>query len=413
MKLVIVGGGTAGWLAALYFKMFGNNYNISVIESSEIGILGAGESSTPNLKGILKKLKIDPLDFLVTTKATIKTANYFINWSPNDDGFFHKFNKLDNIFDFNIENHGYHFDAKECAFYFKEIGKSRGITHIDAIISNFTQKENGDVTNIHLKNGRTINCDYIIDCSGFARLLIGNLYQSKWKSYSDYLPLNSALAYFLPQTNKINHTTTTQTKSIAMKNGWMWQAPLQHRWGCGYAFDNRYITIDDAKKEVEDYLNKEIKIVKTFKFDAGGYEKTWINNCVSLGLASGFLEPLEGTSLMSLIWSIYKLNNLGGIENENSRDLYNEYVNNINHQNMVLVKHHYNCGRNDTEFWNNNSKAKNPIELKKIYEIGIDNITDDNLYTIFNTDRLMFGSVNYKTIDTGHKIKSKNKKSLI
>jgi tryptophan halogenase len=413
MKLIVVGGGTAGWLTSLLFQKFGNGYDVSIIESSEIGILGAGESSTPNLKGLLKDLSIDETDFLFKTNATIKTANHFVNWSVNDDSFYHKFNKLDNIFDANVKSHGFHFDARESAKYFKKIGVERGIIHIDGVISNFSQKENGDVSIIHLKDGRNIECDYIIDCSGFARLLIGNLYKSEWNSYSEFLSANSAIAYFLPQTDKIGKKTT-QTQSIAMKYGWMWQVPLQHRWGCGYVYDDSYITDIEAKKEVEQNVGREIDIVKKFKFTAGSYKKTWVNNCISLGLASGFLEPLEGTSLMTLIWSIYELLRLGGIENENNREEYNDFVYNINYQSMVFVKHHYNCGRKDSEFWLNKYNSKNPKELNEIYDIGVDNLKPENLIKIMNAKHLLiFNTENYKVVNYGHNIKSKTKKTTI
>jgi tryptophan halogenase len=223
------------------------------------------------------------------------------------------------------------------------------------------------------------------------------------------LKVNSAIAYFLPQENKITETSKTHTQSIAMKNGWMWQAPLQHRWGCGYVFNDTYITNEEAKQEVEDYLGKEIKIVKTFKFDAGLYEKTWINNCVSLGLASGFLEPLEATSVLSLIWSLYKLQNIK-LENctPENRNIYNDYVNNVNHQSMLFVSHHYNCGRTDTKFWKDINNTKLPLDLIKIHRSLENNIEDDSLiYIVSRKDALpIFGKNHYQIVDLGHKSKT-------
>ena len=329
MKITIIGGGTAGWLTGLYFNKIGYS-DITIIDSSRVGILGAGEATTPNFKGLLFQLGINEEEFLKTIGATIKVANDFINWSPYENKFTHEFNNPMASKKINETHNGFHFDARKCTKYFKSIAIERDVKYLDVNITNFTQNENGDITTIHTEENIDIETEFVIDCSGFARLCIGKLYKSKWKSYSEYLKVNSAIAYFLPQENKLTHKSKTHTQSIAMKNGWMWQVPLQHRWGCGYVFNDTYITNEEAKKEVENYLGKEIKIVKTFKFDAGTYAETWINNCVALGLAGGFLEPLEGTSLMSVIWALHKLGDIK-LENCNSknRKLYNDYVNNV------------------------------------------------------------------------------------
>ena len=408
MKVTIIGGGTAGWLVSLYFNLIGYS-DVTIIDSSKVGILGAGESSTPNLNSLLSNLKIDKVDFLKTTGATIKVSNDFINWSPFGGKYENPFGHPYFSKEKNEKIYGYHFDARECAKYFKNIGIERGIKHLDVNITNFTQNKNGDITNIHTKENINIETDFVIDCSGFARLCIGKLYKSKWKSYSEYLKANSAIAYFLPQKNILTENSKTHTQSIAMKNGWMWQAPLQHRWGCGYVFNDTYITNEEAKKEIEDYLGREIKIVKTFKFDAGGFEETWINNCVAIGLASGFLEPLEGTSLMSVIWSMYKLGRIG-LENSNfkNRKIYNDYINNINYQSMLFVAHHYNCGRTDTKFWKDINESKLPLDLIKILN-NIEKKTYEESH-IFNVDKIdalpIFGKNNYQVVDLGHKSKT-------
>lgn len=401
-KIVIIGGGTAGWLTGLFFNKKGYT-DVTIIESSKIGILGAGEGTSPSFAGFLRHIEIDETDFLKRTGATIKVGNDFINWSPNDGKYSHGFTpKVEN------ENiYGYHFDARECAKFFKEIGVGRGIKHLDVNITNFTQKENGDITHVHTEEQINIECDFVIDCSGFARLCIGKLYNSKWKSYSNHLKVNSAIAFFLPQENENIQESRTHTQSIALKHGWMWQAPLKHRWGCGYTFNDKFITNEIAKKEVEEYLGREIEVVKSFKFDAGSYEKTWINNCVALGLASGFLEPLEATSLMILIMSIEKLNSIG-LENSVDRESYNNYINNINYQSMMFVCHHYNCGRTDTEFWKEINHLELPSDLVNITN-NLNNIKNNQellRYFQYGTMIPVFGIYNYKTVDMGHKIKT-------
>jgi tryptophan halogenase len=408
MKITIIGGGTAGWLTGLFFNKKGYS-DITIIDSSKVGILGAGEATAPNFKGLLFELGINEEEFLKTTGATIKKSNDFINWSPYKNKFSHGFGHHTLSNETNESMYGFHFDARECAKYFKTIGIERGVKLMDVNITTFTQNENGDITNIHTEENIDIKTDFVIDCSGFARLCIGKLYKSKWKSYSQYLKVNSAIAYFLPQENELTYKSKVHTQSIAMPNGWMWQAPLQHRWGCGYVFNDTYITNEDAKKEIEDYIGKEINIVKTFKFDAGAYEKTWINNCVSLGLASGFLEPLEATSLLSLIWSLYKLEDIK-LENCNDeyRDVYNNYVNNVNYQCMLFVSHHYNCGRTDTKFWKDISNIILPSDLIKILKSLETNMEDDSLiYIKNNKDKLpIFSKTNYQIVNLGHKSKT-------
>lgn len=404
MDVTIVGGGTAGWLSALFFNKFGN-HNITVVDSSRIGILGAGEASTPILPGLLKDLGINEDDFIKKTNATKKYANDFINWSPDGGEYTHSFE-----LNYDKVVYGIHFDARECAKYFKEIGVSRGVKHLDINITNFNQNDFGDIISIDSEEGVKVDTDFVLDCSGFARLGAGKLFNSNWISYSDHLKTNTALAYFLPQTEKIDSTTKTHTRSIAMKNGWMWQVPLQHRWGCGYVFNDNYISIEDAKKEVEQYIGKEIEIVKTFKYNPGSYEKTWNNNCISLGLSSGFLEPIEGTSLMTIIFSIYKLNKIG-LDNYKDKEVvdgYNEYVNNISHQCMLFVRYHYDCNRVDTDFWLNINNSELPQELVKV---------KNNLYTIETQEELLniinptsnfpiFGIYSYQIVDLGHKVKT-------
>jgi tryptophan halogenase len=405
MKIAIIGGGTAGWLTGLFFNRI-SDHEITIIDSSRVGILGAGEASTPNLQGLLLSLGISERDFLETTGATIKVANDFINWSPYGGKFSHDF-RPPGMSELKAKIiHGYHFDARRCAEYFKGIGTKRGIKYLDVNVTDFTQNEKGDITHIHTEENIDIEADFVIDCSGFARLGAGKLYKSKWISYSDHLIANRAFAYFLPQDQNLTSSSVTHTQSIAMDYGWMWQAPLQHRWGCGYVYNDTYITLEDAKKEAEKYLGREIEIVKTFKFDAGSYEKTWNNNCVSLGLASGFLEPLEGTSLMTLIFSIYSLAGIG-LESRERSDDYNEQVNVMNRECMLFVRNHYNCGRTDTKYWRDINESELPIDLSNIIKNLPNMSSDKDLFKILNYENTenalpVFGIHNYNIVNLGH-----------
>jgi tryptophan halogenase len=363
-KIVIIGGGTAGWLTALYVQNFWLNTEIKLIENSKIGILGAGEGVTPNFGASLKLLGIDELDFIKNTKSTIKTALNFINWRGDGKSTLHPFMLLKKgSIDEKYINNGYHMDARLVAAYFKKIAIDRGVMVIDNEVIDF--KTNGDdITEIILKDDTLVKPDFVFDCSGFARLTMNKIYKQKWISYKEYLTVNSAFAYFLPQENIVDENTKTKTNMISMKHGWMWQAPLQHRWGCGYVYNDKYTTLENAKKEVEDYLSREIEIVKTFKYEAGTYEKCWIGNCVSNGLSSTFLEPLESTALMSTIMILKKLEEINF--DIKYRDKVNQFFREITEQNMLFVRYHYMCDRNDTQFWKDYKNVPIPEKLTKL-----------------------------------------------
>lgn len=402
-NIVIIGGGTAGWATALSVRKFWKETNVTLVESSKIGILGAGEGGTSNFGLFLKLLDIDVSDFLKRTGSTIKDGIKLINWAydgSESEHLFHHSNKGDN----NIRNYSaFHFDAKLVSEYFKRVAINRGVNHIDNEVTHISK--NGDyIDAIFLKNDeKIIDVDFVFDCSGLARIITGKLHNEEWVDYSKYLLINKAIGFFLPQTRKITHLTLTHTHMIAMNSGWMFQIPLQHRWGCGYAFNDNYISVEEAKKEVETYLNHDIEIQKIFDFKAGSFKRSWIGNSISIGLSYGFLEPLEATSLMS---TIIQLKRLIDFEfDESKKELFNKISFETNEQNMMFVRYHYLNERLDTNFWkdsyhapipkklksilNNDNKIiiKNDIELLKSFEL-------DN----WSTDKLTFQVYNYNTI---------------
>jgi len=374
-NIVIVGGGTAGWLTALVVNKFHKNCNVTLIESSKIGILGAGEGSVPNFGAMLKLLEISRVDFFNQTKSTIKNGITFVNWRGDGKSMSHLFSGKNDFINPNI---GFHFDARLVAEFFKKIAVERGVKHIDGIIKD-CNLEGDNVKSIILDDETTIDVDLLFDCSGLSRLIIGKFYREKWVSYNKYLKVNSAIAYFLPQEDKQTVNDKTQTNMVSMKCGWMWQAPLQHRWGCGYVYNDSYINESEAKKEVEEYLGREIEIVKSFKYEAGYYKRSWIGNSIAIGLASTFLEPLESTSLMSVIMQLKRL--IDTDFDESLKDNFNVFCEEINLQNMVFVRYHYMCERNDTKFWSDYKGVEVPEKLKKL-------INDDGSIKISNNVEL-------------------------
>ena len=400
-EIVIVGGGTAGWLTALVMeKLMGYDANVTLIESEEIGILGAGEGSTPNFPGLLNWLNIPYEDFIARTNATHKVAISFENWNGDGKKYFHPFTALNEKYDWCLTNkkeigveylgylhknnlelddyilssklaeeghspititpvegkensvhYSFHFDAQLVAKYLRKIGERRKIKRIEGVVKGFRLDTNNQIKKVYLKGNQIVKCDFVFDCSGFKRLIVGNLFETKWKSYNESLKVNTAITYFLPKPTDIK----PYTKAIAMKYGWMWQIPLQNRWGCGYNFDKSFTSVDDAKKEVTDYLGHDVEFGRTIEFDAGRYEDVWVNNCVAIGLSSAFTEPIEATSIFNAI------NQLSCISKENILDYlngnrefykeYNKWIAKLNDDVMDFLQFHYFTQRKDTEFW--------------------------------------------------------------
>jgi tryptophan halogenase len=414
LNIVVVGGGTAGWLTALTMNKIIKNKTITLIESDSIGILGAGEGSTPNFPELIKILDIDYSDFMNKTKSTHKLGISFENWNGDGKKYMHPFTAEKGDFDWTIFNgknianeylgylfknnididdvvlsnkmawenktpshmnmYGYHFDANIVAKYFREVAESRGIKRIEGIVTNFVKDSNDNISTIKFENNDTIeNIDFLFDCSGFNRLVIGKEYNTNWKSYEDKLFVNTAMPFFLPQSKtEIN----PYTRAIAMKYGWMWMIPLQHRWGCGYIFDDKYINSEEAKKEVEEFFGYDIETNRTIKFNAGRFEKTWQGNCIAIGLSSGFTEPIEATSIFTAVNQLALVSEerintfLSG--NTKIREDYNLAFSMINDDVSDFLQFHYFTKRKDTPFWKDyffksykTSKLKKKINLWK------------------------------------------------
>lgn len=392
MNITIVGGGTAGWLAAYCIsKSQPNIHNITVIESSEIGIIGAGEGSTGFFSDLLAgryfKTDIDLQEFVDYCDATNKIGIKFNNWSEDGTSFFtpldgspsagrmndhvfkyvlHKFGKdkahiASKIgLDYEVERNynvfnAFHFNAHKVGKFFKERCIKNNITHIDAIVKDCVlDPQNGHIQSVVLEDGRKIESEFFIDCSGFNKILMKKL-NVGWKSYSKYLPCNTAMPFLLDY--KQNDKIKPWTDATALSAGWMWDIPLQTRRGCGYVYNNNFISADAAKLEIEQLLGREIAPIKIINFDPGRSEKFWEKNVLSLGLASCFVEPLQATSIHTTIAQLLlfindflssdlKTTNL--IENQDS---YNKRTAHFYDLNLDFVSMHYQGTRADTAFW--------------------------------------------------------------
>lgn len=432
-QISIVGGGTAGWLSALYAKLiYGNEADVTLIESEEIGILGAGEGSTAVFVSFLKILGIDLNDFLREVNGTHKIGVSFENWNGDGKKYIHDFFSTDtkvnptarieyigyalkNNFPLDeyliskklaydnmspvlldgreVVHNSFHFDAHLVAKYLRKIAESRGVIRIEGIISNFTLDRHEKIEYINVENGFKIKTDFVFDCSGFARLVIGNVYKGRWVTYKDKLTVNSALPFQLPpDTDHIK----PYTKAIAMKYGWVWQIPLQNRWGCGYVFDDNFIGIDEAKAEIESTFDIKVESNKVIKFEPGRFNEIWIKNCIAVGLSSSFVEPLEATSIGMTIAILKSLTrediDFFNVFKVNSYNLnFNEYMDDI----VDFLQYHYITNRNDSKFWEFYKDENNwSNQLKK----HIAGLTKDLRVKL---DRSIFAETSYTTVGFG------------
>jgi tryptophan halogenase len=406
MKIVIVGGGTAGWMAACMGanlnKLLKNDgsstyYDITVIESSNIPIVGAGEGSTGLLmEYITKKLKalgVNENDFLYETESTLKLGIRFKDWdgigseylSPIQPTFSSNYNVDLDLLSFvmyghyadsspagylmhnglssfyktknkSTGTHSYHFDAHKVGKYLKKIALQNGIKHIDAEITDVNINTiTGECDSVRLKEtNELITSELWIDCSGFARLL-SNKVGAGWVSYKDNLPVNSALPYI--HKYKSNEDIKLETLAWAQPNGWMWQIPTQERYGCGYVYCDYFTNADGALKELEQTTGRKIEPLRQMKFDVGRLENVWSKNVVAIGLSSGFLEPLQATSIHSSIVQCELLFNhclyseKQKTMNPTSMIRYNEFVGHMFDDFRDLLQIHYMTKRNDSDFW--------------------------------------------------------------
>jgi tryptophan halogenase len=400
LKIVIVGGGTAGWLAALMIHKLYPMHKLTVIESSAIGIVGAGEGSTGMLTSIINgdfhDFGCDMMDFLKETGATIKYGIHHKDWNTVGESYLaplngsptsgnttldttfalaaelipSKMHKLHvcglamehlqspfNLKTFKFSKMGYalHFDAHAVGRYFKKVVmKDNEVLHVDDEIQNVVLNDQGEISQLKLKSGGTVGGEFFIDASGFSRVLMKQM-NNPWVSYRKNLPVNSAMPFLLDYED--GETPEPWTTAWAQSSGWMWQIPTQHRKGCGYVFDDNFITPDQAQQEIETTLGRKINPIRILKFDTGRLENAWVKNCVAVGLCSAFAEPLEATSihstivqLLSLTFEYMKLTKEETC-NPASIKMYNKHTARMYDDFKDFLNIHYMGGRTDSEFW--------------------------------------------------------------
>lgn len=391
MKIVVVGGGTAGWIAAYFIlKSQPKIHNITIIESSTIGIIGAGEGSTGALIDLLNGTwfnhKIDVNDFMKKTDSTKKMGIRHNNWSKNKSSYFAPIDLSPTAFDLNdyifkyvlskvgrdhihiaskigieYQNKKYdntyalHFDGHKVGKYFKELCLLDNATVLDAVVKDtMVDPETGHITTLILDNDEILNGDLFIDCTGFSRTLMKKL-DVNWISYKDVLPVDTAMPFIVDYAD--GEEIIPETNATALSSGWMWDIPLTTRRGCGYVFDSSCISREAAQKEVEDYLKRKITPIKFINFDSGHSEYFWKKNVICFGLSSSFVEPLEATSIHNTIIQIaifvneFLSDNKLDMFNQRNETAYNQKMQKLTELTIDFISMHYQGQRDDSLFW--------------------------------------------------------------
>ena len=411
-KIVIVGGGTAGWMtAAPLAQRLGAGCEIVLVESPDIGTVGVGEATLPTIRYYNAALGLDQVDFIRKTQATFKLGIEFKEWGQVGNRFFHGFGdfgpKIDNRSphmhwlhlaraDRNIPSYenwsmatlmarnnrfvppadnapysyAFHFDAGLYAAYLREYAMQRGVQRIEATINEVELRpDDGYIAAVKLSDGRRIDGDLFIDCSGFRGLLIEGALKAGYDDWSEQLPCNSALAVPCEKVAKL----TPYTTSTARAAGWQWRIPLQHRTGNGHVYSNAFTTDDEARRVLLEGLDgKPLDDPRQLRFVTGRRRASWLKNCVAIGLSAGFVEPLESTSINLIENAVGML-----IQYFPDRDFkpslakeFNRYMG-ARYESVrdFIILHYKLTRRDDTEFWRYCANMKIPDSLHHQIEL--------------------------------------------
>ena len=404
-RVVIAGGGTAGWMvAAGLSKCLGKQVDIRLLESEEIGTVGVGEATIPTLHFMHEILDLDEKEFMQATQATIKLGIQFENWRDVGQHYFHSFGKtgqghwtagfhhfwldarrrglagdygdyclelraaMDNRFTTlpdNGINFAYHFDATLYGKYLRRYSEALGVQRIEGkIVQVRTDAASGDVTGLQLADGGLIEGDLFIDCTGMRSVLLGETLGVPYEDWSHWLPCDSAL----PVQTMLTGEPVPYTRSIAHPWGWQWGIPLQHRVGNGMVYSSKHVSDDEAKAVLLANVQGEvIRQPRPIRFRPGQRDVVWKKNVVAIGLSSGFLEPLESTSIHLIQKGLTRLIELfptDGIRQSDVDEYNNQTREAIEVIRDFIILHYHVTDRTDSPMWRQCREMDVPAQLK-------------------------------------------------
>lgn len=407
VKIIILGGGNAGWLAALSIKKYWKNLDITVIEDKKKPPILAGESGNLTFSNFLSYLDISIEEFINETNATPKLGGKLVDWKNLKEEFlhcmqndftpwisqWHKF--FDDSFNYNnilrlkgqnyleelyykivlgndvplsqmlhtghlIKNNQvpfqckelpcvpmWHFESRAAANFFKKIAIDRGIKYLDNEYAHSVIDKKGHIQKIIFRDQTDISGDWYIDCTGFNRLLIKEVAEDNFIDYSNFFPAREVVVWWEEPTPKL------VTEATAMRYGWSWNINIKHRSGNGYIYDPDHIDVDTAVNEIETRFNKKIVPISNFKFTPGVMKECWKKNVISVGLSSGFLEPLEANGIAMIIEILIAMHDLWDPRSHNQlkKKKFNDRIFAINEDIKDFLCLHYRGHRTDSEYW--------------------------------------------------------------
>jgi tryptophan halogenase len=433
-RVVIVGGGTAGWMSASYLKAaFGDRISVTVVESPRVNTIGVGEATFSTVQQFFSYLGLRETEWMPKCNATYKLGIRFENWRHKGHHFYHPFERLrvvdgfpmsdwwlkepatdrfdQDVFlvssladakkaprfmdhrlfepDLDLETDGrlfrgtlteqstqfpyaYHFDASLLADFLTEYGTVRGVRHVVDHVEDVKLDERGWISHVVTKENGNIEGDLFIDCTGFRGMLINKALAEPFKSYQDTLPNDSAVALRVPvdvATRGLRPCTT----ATAMDSGWAWTIPLFDRIGTGYVYASDYCTPEDAERQLREFVGPEAESLEAnhIKMRIGRSERSWVNNCVAIGLSSGFVEPLESTGIFFIQNNIENL--VKHFPNEDwDPQLRKSFNNVVNHAmdgvREFLVMHYRAAARADNDYWRDAKTRVAPDGLEERLE---------------------------------------------
>lgn len=407
-NVVILGGGTAGWMAAAILSKALKKLNITLVESELIGTIGVGEATIPSLHFFNDMIGINSTNFVKKTSGSFKLGIQFENWHKKDANYFHGFGAtglgmwaagfheywkrgvelgiskpfghynfesmaaLSNKFAHQKDglNFAYHLDASLYAKALKQEAEKNGVTRIEGMVEQVnTDPESGDILSLGLANGKLVAGDLFIDCSGFIGVLINKTLHTPFVDWSHWLPMDRAIAV---QT-QLTQSPPPYTRSIANHAGWQWRIPLQHRMGNGIVYSSEYMSDEEAETLLLSSIEGEmLSTPKKLKFKTGHREKLWNKNCVALGLAGGFIEPLESTAIHIIQQGIMQLIKYFPNYGINPLDVaeYNDYMTtDYNEIKDFIILHYCQTERDDSPFWRFCKNMDIPKSLKLRMEL--------------------------------------------
>ena len=409
-RVVIAGGGTAGWMvAACMSKVLGKRLDIKLIESDEIGTVGVGEATIPTLLTFHQLLDIKEQEFMAATQATFKLGISFESWRDVGQDYIHSFGLTGkdhwtagfqhfwlkgrqrqlagDYGDYCLElkaaqmnrfahlprsgmNYAFHLDASLYAQFLRRFSEGFGVQRIEGKIVGVQADAAGDhIQSVRLDSGALIEGDLFIDCTGFRALLLGEALKVPYEDWSHWLPCDSAVAV---QTESVGEAVP-YTRSIAHEAGWQWRIPLQHRVGNGLVYCSRYLSDEQAKPMLLSKVQgTPLTQPRVIKFKPGQRQQTWRGNCVAIGLASGFIEPLESTSIHLIQRGIVRLMQMFPADGISLADVaeYNQQTRSeIEHIRDFIVLHYHVTQRSDSPFWRYCQSMDIPASLRHRIEL--------------------------------------------